>query len=95
MFSLLTLKYKPFKKYLVSSFDIENLVLSINLNNTLEFNVILNPLLSVSIIGKSYLGRQAKENLEPSALNVNNLPLLEIISISLLSSTFLTMSYNI
>ena len=94
-FSLVILKYKPFKKYLVSSFDIANLVLSINLNRVWEFMLIFIPLLSLSIIGKSSFGRQARENLEPLALKVKIFPLLEIISTSLSSSNFLTTSYKI
>ena len=44
--SLIILKYKPFKKYLVSSFDIANFVLSINLKIIFEFIVIVLPKLS-------------------------------------------------
>ena len=39
-----------------------------------------------------FSNKQAKENLEPSALKVNSFPSLEIISISLFSSIFLSIS---
>ena len=94
-FSLYILKYNPFKKYLVSSFDMANLVLSISLNKTWEFNFIFIPSVCWSIIGKSSFGRQDNENLDPLALNVNILPLFDITSTSLLSSSFLTISYII
>ena len=52
----------------------------------------LIPSFFCSIIGKSSFGRQDNENLEPLALNVKILPLLDITSTSLLSSYFLTTS---
>ena len=93
--SLWTLKYKPLRKYLVSSFEIANFVLSINLKRIWELIFRVVPSFSVSIIGKSSFGKDAKENLDPFALRVNNFPLFEIISISQSSSSFLTISYKI
>ena len=87
------LKYKPFKKYLVSSFEIENLVLSISFKRDWESILILLPISSTSIIGKSSFGRQPKENLELPDLKVRNFPLLEMTSSSLLSGSFLIISY--
>ena len=84
------LKYNPFKKYLVSSLEIANLVLSNNLKSAFEFILILIPEFFWSIIGKSSFGKHARENLDPSARKVNNFPSLVIISISLFSSIFLT-----
>ena len=52
LLSLVILKYKPFKKYLVSSFEIANLVLSINLNKIFELVEFLAHKKSNKINGK-------------------------------------------
>ena len=89
------LKYKPLRKYLVSSFEIANLVLSISFKKTFDPIFILIPSVFCSIIGKSSLGRLDRENLEPLALRVRIFPSFESTSTSLSSSNFLTMSYKI
>ena len=64
-FSVEILKYRPFRKYLVSSFEIANLVLLIKSKIMLAFILSLFPLLiSASIIGNSSFGKQGSENFE-------------------------------
>ena len=66
------LKYNPFKKYLVSSFDIANLVLFIKFKIAWDLTVIFLELFElVSIRGNSSFGRQDKENFETFDLIVN------------------------
>ena len=87
------MKYKPFKKYLVSSLEIANLVFSIKLSNSWESILSSDFKLSTSIIGNSSLGKHPKENLDLPDLIEKILPSLEINSISLSSDNFLIMSY--
>ena len=87
------LKYNPFKKYLVSSFDIANLVLLIKLNIVWDLTVIFFELfVFVSIIGNSSFGKQDKENFDTFDLIVNIFPSLDINSISLVSGNFFIIS---
>ena len=91
--SFLILKYRPLSKYLVSSFEIANLVLSIKLKIFSALVVTLLPSILDSINGKSSFGKHDKENLETPDLKVNILPSFEIISILLWSWSFLIISY--
>ena len=87
------LKYKPFKKYLVSSLEIANLVLLIRFSKVLGLTFIFVAFeVLVSIIGNSSFGRQDKENFETFDLIVSIFPSFDINSISLVSGNFLIIS---